>query len=147
MAAAAVHASCVAVGEAGILIRGASGSGKSRLAREILASAGASASAFARLVSDDRVRLESRSGRLIARAVPAIAGRIEMRGLGLISVPYERAVVIRLVVDVASEHGERLPDDANNAVEVCGVTLPRVTGKLESLAGAVVWQVNVIMTG
>jgi serine kinase of HPr protein (carbohydrate metabolism regulator) len=145
MAAATVHASCVVVGEAGILIRGPSGSGKSRLAREILAAAGAST--FARLVCDDRVHLENRSGRLLARAVPAIAGRIEMRGVGLLAVPYEPAAVVRLVVDASSEHGERLPQERDDAVDVCGVTLPRITGTCESLAAAALWQVNVIMTG
>jgi HPr kinase/phosphorylase len=144
VASATVHATCVVVGEAGILIRGPSGSGKSRLAREIVASAGDHR--FARLVCDDRVLLENRAGRLIARAVPTIAGRLEMRGIGLIPVPYEPAAVVRLVVDVALDHAKRLPDEAETA-EISGIVLPRVTGRLESLTAAALWQVNVIMTG
>jgi HPr kinase/phosphorylase len=144
VASATVHATCVVLREAGILIRGPSGSGKSRLAGELLARA---SGGFARLVCDDRLGLENRSGRLVAREVPAIAGRIEVRGLGLMPVPHEPAAVVRLVVDVSPDHGERLPEEEDATVDVCGVLLPRLAGRLESLAAAALWQVNVIMTG
>ena len=132
---ATVHASCVLVGEAGVLIRGPSGSGKSRLARELVATAGGRG--FASLVCDDRVRLERRSGRLVARAVAAIAGRIEIRGLGLMALAHEPAAVVRLVVDALPQQAERLPQESEDSVEVCGVVLPRVAGPLEGLASAV----------
>lgn len=81
--AGTLHATVVLVGEAGILIRGRSGAGKSRLARLILAEA-AARGLFARLVADDRVRVAARGGRLVASRIPAIAGWIEMRGHGLV---------------------------------------------------------------
>jgi serine kinase of HPr protein (carbohydrate metabolism regulator) len=86
--AATIHASCVVIGEAGILIRGGSGSGKSTLARELVHAAAASGR-FARLVSDDRTHVAARNGRLVARVVEAIAGRLEARGAGIFAVAHE----------------------------------------------------------
>jgi HPr kinase/phosphorylase len=140
---ATLHATCVVLGEAGVLIRGPSGSGKSQLARRLLTGCGG----FARLVCDDRVRIEARNGRLVARAVPAIAGMLEIRGLGLMRTAFEPAAVVRLVVDGLTEPAERLPDEADAAVEICGVTLPRLAGRLDSLADAVLWRLNPSMTG
>jgi serine kinase of HPr protein (carbohydrate metabolism regulator) len=123
-AGAVLHASALLIGEAGLLIRGASGSGKSALARELIAWA-ETAGRFGRLVSDDRVRVEARHGRLIARGVAPIAGRIEIRGIGLVNVPYEPAAVIRLVVDLDTAP-VRLPAEADLAATWEGVTVPRI---------------------
>lgn len=122
-----IHGGCVLVGEAGVLVRGPSGSGKSALARRLVAAAAASGR-FARLVADDRVRLHACHGRLIARPVPAIAGLSEMRGVGVVAGPHEAGAVVRLVVDIARESPERLPDLEARETEVAGVRLPRVTG-------------------
>ncbi len=92
-----LHTTALVVGEAGVLIEGASGSGKSTLAATLVAEA-ARAGRFASLVGDDRVRLSVRGGRLIARPHPAIAGLLELRGLGLVAVPHEPACVLRLVI-------------------------------------------------
>ena len=61
-AALAIHASAVAIGEAGILIRGPSGCGKSSVARDLIFTAGLK-SLFAALVGDDRINIENRDGR------------------------------------------------------------------------------------
>lgn len=119
-----MHATCVAIGEAGVLIRGASGSGKSRLARRLIEE-GARAELFARLVSDDRTLLECRSGRLLARPHPAIAGRLEMRGLGIGEAAFEGAVRLSLIVDIAPG-GPRMPVAADETAEILGVELPRI---------------------
>jgi len=121
---ATIHASCVIVGEAGVLIRGESGSGKSTLARELLDGAAASG-LFARLLRDDRVALSRRHGRIIARAVSPIAGRIEIRGLGIVAQPWEPAGVVRLVVDCGVVL-PRLPDAEGLQTDLFGVTLPRM---------------------
>ena len=76
-----VHAACVVLGEAGVLIRGESGAGKSSLALGLIEAAPAHG-LFGALVADDRVRITCAHGRLVARPHPAIAGRIELRGLG-----------------------------------------------------------------
>jgi HPr kinase/phosphorylase len=138
-----LHASCVVLGEAGVLIRGASGSGKSQLARRLVSAY----PGFARLVCDDRVRVEPLNGRLLARPVPAIAGTLEIRGLGLMPTAFEPAAVVRLVVDARLEPAERLPDDADGGVAIAGITLPRIAGRLESLAEQVLWRVNASVTG
>jgi HPr kinase/phosphorylase len=121
----AQHASCVAIGEAGVLIRGPSGIGKSRLATGLVHAATA-AGRFARLVSDDRTIIDLSHGRLIARVHPAIAGLIEQRGLGLTPVPHESAVLLRLIVDLVADEPARLPEPEELIADLCGLTLPRL---------------------
>ncbi|MEI2385432.1 HPr kinase/phosphatase C-terminal domain-containing protein [Breoghania sp. JC706] len=121
----ATHATCVVVGTAGVLIRGASGSGKSALGLALVGHA-RGAGHFAALVGDDRVALDVSGGRLVARVPPAIAGLIEQRGRGIRSVPYLPAAVVRLVVDlVPAKTIDRMPEEAALRAEIAGVTLPR----------------------
>ena len=120
-----VHASCVLVGEAGILIEGASGAGKSTLAREVVAAARL-AGRFARLVSDDRTRLEVRNGRVLARTVAAIAGRIEIRGLGIVGTAHEERAVVRLVLSLSSDAPPRWPLPEESLAPLCGIMVPRL---------------------
>jgi HPr kinase/phosphorylase len=123
-AAQTIHAGCVLVGEAGLLIRGGSGSGKSTLAREVV-SCFRQAGGFARLVSDDRTRIETRHGRLVASPVKPLDGCIEVFGLGIVRQSYEPAAVIRLVIDLC-EDLVRYPDEQDRHVALCGVMIPRV---------------------
>lgn len=110
MAGFEVHASAVVVGEAGILIRGESGSGKSRLALALIASAHAGG-VFACLVGDDRIILENAHGRLIARGHPLILGQIEQRSVGILAVRFIGAAVLRLIVDlVPPGEAQRYPE-------------------------------------
>jgi HPr kinase/phosphorylase len=124
---ASVHASCVAIGEAGVLIRGRSGAGKSSLARKVVEEA-LSLGCFARLVSDDRTLLERRGGRLLAKPHPAVAGRIEVRGLGIAKTPHEEAVRLCLIVDVAGDVAAlpRMPELRDERTVLDGVELPRI---------------------
>lgn len=120
-----LHASCVVVGEAGILITGEPGAGKSALARTLIM-AGRAKGAFAALISDDRVLLSSRNGRLVARPHPAIAGLLEVRGTGIVPVQWEAATVIGLVADLHNSPVPRLPEEAGRAVTLLGIELPRI---------------------
>jgi HPr kinase/phosphorylase len=120
-----VHASCVAIGEAGVLIRGRSGAGKSSLARKLIEEV-AARGRFARLVADDRTLLELHGGRLVARPHPAIAGRIEVRGLGIARARHEEAVRLALVVDVCVAALPRMPDRADDVATLHGIELPRI---------------------
>jgi serine kinase of HPr protein (carbohydrate metabolism regulator) len=104
-----VHASAVLTGARAVLIRGPAGSGKSGLAMALIAGAQTGLLRFARLVADDRVLLEAHHGRLLARPPAALAGLIEVRGVGIRRVEYEPAAVVGLVVDLAAEDAERLP--------------------------------------
>lgn len=114
------HATCVLVGRAGILIRGRSGSGKSITAASLISKGG-------RLVSDDRVRLVARAGRLLALAPASIAGLLELRGIGPVSYPYERAAIVRLVVDLVDPADvPRLPDQEETSVEIAAIAVDRM---------------------
>lgn len=125
MSAPTLHATALVVGDTGLLIRGASGAGKSALAL-LLIEAARREGRFARLVADDRVVAQARNGRLVAKPPETLAGRIEARGRGIMPVPHEPAAVIRLVVDiVGAEALERLPEAASRHVEIGGISLPR----------------------
>jgi serine kinase of HPr protein (carbohydrate metabolism regulator) len=99
----------------GVLIQGPSGAGKSDLALRAL-DAG-----FA-LVADDRVQVFTSDGRLFGQAPPALAGLIEVRGLGVLRAPALALCEIALVARCAEV--ERTPDP--QLVEICGVTRPMV---------------------
>jgi HPr kinase/phosphorylase len=119
---ATVHAGAVVVDGHGVLVRGASGSGKSSLLLALLM-----ADAANRLVADDRVHLEAVAGRLRARAPAAIAGLLEIRGQGIVAVPHIDAAVIDLVVDlVPAEQCRRMPDADEMRTELVGITLRRL---------------------
>ena len=125
-----LHATIVAIGEAGVLVRGGSGAGKSRLARALIAE-GVARGLFARLVADDRVWLSVAAGRIIARAPPQIAGLIEERGTGLLAVAHEGAANVRCIVDldiVDTPDGRppRLPEAGDEADAIEGVSIPRI---------------------
>jgi serine kinase of HPr protein (carbohydrate metabolism regulator) len=119
-----IHASAVAIQEAGVLIRGPSGAGKSALASALIAAA-RNVGAFARLIGDDRIGLENRAGRLIARGHPAIQGKIERRGQGVVEVPFLSAAVVRLVIDLEASIPPRFPDQGDRATLI-GARLPRL---------------------
>lgn len=116
------HATVVALGEAGLLIRGESSSGKSLLAAALIEAA-ERRGRFARLVGDDRVAIVARGGRLVARPHPVIAGRIECRGIGLREVAYVESIILRGIVDLGKD-AERLPDPASVTAIVAGIALP-----------------------
>jgi hypothetical protein len=123
--AASVHATAVLVGERAVLIRGDSGSGKSGLALALLQAAHDGRLSFARLVADDRTRLEVVNGRLLARPVPELAGLLEVRGAGIRQVPHEPVAAVFLVIDIVDE-APRMPDAGDLTVAINGISLPRL---------------------
>jgi HPr kinase/phosphorylase len=120
------HATAVLAGARAVLIRGPAGAGKSRLAWSLLEAAKRGEILFARLIADDRVTLSMLNGRLIAAAPAQIAGKIELRGAGIVSVPYEPFAVVGLIVDLAAGDAERIPARAALSAEILGVRLPRL---------------------
>jgi serine kinase of HPr protein (carbohydrate metabolism regulator) len=126
MTSPTIHASAVLAGARAVLIRGPAGSGKSRLAHALLEAAGTGALAFGRLVGDDRVHVEAAHGRLLVRPAPALAGLIEIRGLGLLRLPFEPVAVVGLIVDLADPDAGRLPLAVAQAAIVEGISLPRL---------------------
>jgi HPr kinase/phosphorylase len=121
-----IHASVVLVGARALLIRGPAGAGKSRLVLKLIEAAAAGHLTFARLVADDRVQVEAVADRLIARPPAALAGLLEVRGLGIQRLPYEPMAVISWVVDLDVAAAPRLPDAADRLTAVAGITLRRL---------------------
>ena len=124
--ATTVHASAVLVGARAVLIRGPSGAGKSRLALALIEAARTGILRFARLVGDDRVRLDPANGRLLVRPAEALAGLIEVRGVGIRRLDHEPVAVVGLVVDLASPEAERLPGSAGQEIAIAGIKIPRL---------------------
>jgi HPr kinase/phosphorylase len=131
------HASAVVIGEAGVLILGPSGTGKSSLTLALIAAA-ESAGFFARLVGDDRIGTECKGGRLIARGHPLILGKIERCGQGIFEIPFLAAAVVRLVIGLGGGKDAvppRYPDEAEGYVVLAGVKLPFVQLRQDAASG------------
>jgi HPr kinase/phosphorylase len=121
-----IHASAVMVGARALLIQGPPGTGKSRLAFALMEAAQTGQLNFARLIADDRALIESVHGRLLVRPAPALAGLIEVRGLGIRRVPYEPVAVVGALVELAAGDGSRIPEVASHEMTIAGVRLPRL---------------------
>lgn len=124
--APSIHASAVLVGAHAVLIQGPSGSGKSRLALALLHAATQGLLPFARLVADDRAHVKAVHGRLLVRPAEALAGLIEVRGLGIRRVPHEPLAQVEVLVDLGLLDAERLPGQARTRAVLEGVALPRL---------------------
>jgi serine kinase of HPr protein (carbohydrate metabolism regulator) len=109
-----LHASCVAIDGRAVLIAGDSGAGKSDLALRLI-------DRGAVLVSDDQVALSVEREQLLASAPETIAGQIEVRGLGIVAMPYRSPMPVALLIDLAAPI-ERMPEPARR--ELCGVSVP-----------------------
>jgi HPr kinase/phosphorylase len=125
-AAASVHASAVLVGNRAVLIRGPSGSGKSRLAFDLILAGRSGQLPPAVLVGDDRVHLDTLAGELWVRPAAELAGLIEIRGLGIRRCEFVGEAVVGVVVDLAAADAERLPPPKALEVRLSGVLLPRI---------------------
>lgn len=121
-----IHASAVLIGAKAVLIRGPSGAGKSALAWELLEAGRTAALPFVRLVADDRAYVEAHAGRLLVRPAPALAGLLEVRGLGIRRLDYEPVAAVSLIADLVAEDGARLPEPTARETAICGITLPRL---------------------
>jgi HPr kinase/phosphorylase len=128
-ASASVHASAVLVDNRAVLIRGPSGSGKSRLAFDLILAGRSGQIPPAMLVGDDRVHLEASGGQLLVRPVRELAGLIEVRGLGIRRCDFAEAAVVGLVIDLSAADAERLPAPEALLTHIHGVRLPRIPVK------------------
>ena len=100
------------------VITGPSGSGKSDLALRLL-------DRGFTLVSDDQTIVKREGDRLIASAPPTIAGKLEIRGIGIIDMERANDIPVALIVELTSDI-QRLPDDSRERV-ILGVSLPFIT--------------------
>lgn len=112
-----VHATAVAIDRSAVLIIGKSGSGKSDLALRLI-------DRGAVLISDDIVQVDGTAMPPTLRAAPNIVGKIEIRGVGVISVPHIEDISLRLVVNLDSTV-ERLPCD-RETYSIAGFDIPAI---------------------
>jgi len=113
-----IHATAIALDGAAVLLRGPPGSGKSDLALRLI-------DRGARLIADDQTIVTLRRGQLFASAPPAIAGRLEVRGLGIVALDPVADVPVVAVFDLlAAAAIERLPEPAT--VSLLNVALPLI---------------------
>ena len=125
-AGASVHASAVKVGHRAVLIRGASGTGKSRLAFDLILAGRAGQIPPAVLVGDDRVHLTVRQGQLVVHPARELAGLIEIRGLGIRRCDFVEDAIVGLVVDLAAPDAERMPPPEAFQTQISGTKIPRI---------------------
>jgi HPr kinase/phosphorylase len=121
-----VHASAVKVGRRAVLIRGPSGSGKSRLAFDLILAGRSGQLPPAVLVGDDRVLLDTGGQQLLVRPVQNLAGLIEIRGLGIRRCEFTGEAEVGLVVDLQAPDAERLPPPEALRTSIFGVEIPRI---------------------
>jgi serine kinase of HPr protein (carbohydrate metabolism regulator) len=113
-----VHASTVAMDGRAVVIMGPSGAGKSDLVLRLL-------DRGFTLVSDDQTLVKRDGERLIASAPPNIAGKLEIRGIGIVDMETVSEMPVALLVELTSEI-QRLPDDSRER-PILGVHLPLIS--------------------
>ena len=118
LSAETLHASTVASEGRAVLIAGPSGSGKSDLALRLL-------DRGFTLVSDDRTLVRRDGEKLVASAPPNIAGKLEIRGIGIVDMDTVSDIPVALFVELTSEI-QRLPDE-NRERPVLGLRVPLIS--------------------
>lgn len=118
LSAETIHASSVAIGGRAVLITGPSGSGKSDLTLRLI-------DRGFTLVSDDQTIVRRDGQRLLASAPTTIAGKLEIRGIGIMDMDTESNVPLALLVELTSEI-QRLPDE-NRERPILGISLPLIS--------------------
>lgn len=111
-----LHATTVAINGRGVMITGPSGSGKSDLALRLI-------DRGATLVSDDYTDCVAHDGAVTASPPPTIAGRMELRGIGIVEMPYLPEIDVAMVVALG-ETVERMPEP--HPKRVAGVDIPAI---------------------
>jgi serine kinase of HPr protein (carbohydrate metabolism regulator) len=111
-----LHATAVAIGGVAVLIEGPSGSGKSDLALRLI-------DRGAVLISDDQTLLIRAGSRLLARPPQTIAGKLEIRGVGILSMPHVTDIPVAMLVRL-QDQVQRMPD--RRIRRIAGIDVPEV---------------------
>ena len=118
LSAETIHASTAACDGRAVLITGPSGAGKSDLTLRLL-------DRGFTLVSDDQTIVRRDGDRLFANSPPNLAGKLEIRGIGIIEMGCVSDVPVALIVELTSDI-QRLPDDSRER-PILGVQLPLIS--------------------
>lgn len=117
------YGTCIALDAVAALLQGPPGSGKSDLALRFALETPAHLGAA--LVADDQVVLSTTGGRLLARPPATIAGKIEVRGVGIVTLPFRDEAELRLIVRLADPADiPRLPPQPPETQILCAIALP-----------------------
>ena len=124
-----MHATSVDINGSGVLIVGRSGSGKSSLAINLLALGST-------LVADDQCKLVKKNNRIRISKPASLPNSIEIRGVGLVSVPMAVETSLDWVVNMDEAETERMPN--LRFTEIDGYRVPTVFGKnMDQLASRI----------
>ena len=115
-----IHSTSVVIDDNGVLILGDSGSGKSDLALRLIDNG-------ATLISDDISICRKNSNNIYLYCPPEIKGLLEVREIGIITVPFVERIKLRLVVNLRSKNNERFPKD--NSFRILGIKIPLISIK------------------
>lgn len=119
-----IHATAIVVGKTGLLFMGPSGWGKSMLAFACLTEA-QRIGVDAALIADDQVMISARDSIAIAACPPSIQGMIELRGTGIVRLPFiQEAPMQYAVLPGHVSGGDRVPPEGETTVVSTGITLP-----------------------
>ena len=132
-----IHSSSVVIDDNGVLILGDSGSGKSDLALRLIDSG-------ATLISDDISICRKNSNNIYLYCPPEIKGLLEVREIGIITVPFVERIKLRLVVNLKSNNNERFPKDSS--FRILGIKIPiiNIEGKNSSAVAKIKVKLNEI---
>lgn len=117
-----IHATCVSINRCGILLLGKSGSGKSDMALRLIENKGAE------LVADDRTDVTLKDGKIYASSPENIQGLLEVRGVGVVKIPFTRNAEIKLAVELSEDvkNIERMPEELQYQILNTSVPLLKI---------------------
>ena len=132
-----IHSTSVVIDDNGVLILGDSGSGKSDLALRLIDNG-------ATLISDDVSICRKNSNNIYLYCPPEIKGLLEVREIGIITVPFVEKIKLRLVVNLKSNNNERFPKDSS--FRILGIKIPiiNIEGKNSSAVAKIKVKLNEI---
>ena len=132
-----IHSTSVVIDDNGVLILGDSGSGKSDLALRLIDSG-------ATLISDDISICRKNLNNIYLYCPPEIKGLLEVREIGIITVPFVERIKLRLVVNLKSNNNERFPKDS--FFRILGIKIPiiNIEGKNSSAVAKIKVKLNEI---